>query len=176
MDGTSSWRSSPTRSERRLAVARILGAKGLAGAVRVELLTDWPERVAAGAEVWLDGDVAPTRIAGVETGGRVPVVHLDGVTTREAAESIAGRFLEMPAHELPEATWYWSDLIGLRVEDPGGAAVGELVEIFRAGGNEVYRIVGPAGERLVPALRDTVLRVDLDAGVMVVAADTAEEV
>ena len=176
MGGTSSWRSSPTPSERRLAVARILGAKGLAGAVRVELLTDWPERVAAGAEVWLDGDAAPSRIARVESGGRVPVVHLVGVTTRAAAEALAGRFLEMPAHALPDASWYWSDLIGLRVEEPDGSVVGELVEIFRAGGNEVYRIVGSAGERLVPALRATVLRVDLDARLMVVAADTAEEV
>ena len=153
-----------------------MGAKGLAGAVRVELLTDWPERVAAGAEAWLDGDAAPVRITGVESGGRVPVVHLDGVNTREGAEGLAGRFLEMPAHELPDATWYWSDLIGLRVEEPDGSTIGELVEIFRAGGNEVYRVLGPAGERLVPALRDTVLRVDPVAGVMVVAADTAEEV
>jgi ribosomal 30S subunit maturation factor RimM len=54
--------------------------------------------------------------------------------------------------------------------------VGELVEVFRAGGNEVYRIVGPTGERLVPALRSAVQRIDLEAGVMVVAPDEAEEV
>ena len=67
-------------------------------------------------------------------------------------------------------------IIGLRVESPDGEAVGELVEIFRAGGNEVYRIVGPAGERLVPALRSAVQRIDLAAGVMIVAPDEAEEI
>ncbi len=60
--------------------------------------------------------------------------------------------------------------------EPGGRPVGELVEVFRAGGGEVYRVVGPAGERLVPALRSTVLEVDLGAGRMVVTADDAEEV
>jgi len=50
------------------------------------------------------------------------------------------------------------------------------VEVFRAGGNEVYRIVGPSGERLVPALHSVVQRIDLEAGVMVVSADDAEEV
>lgn len=40
----------------------------------------------------------------------------------------------------------------------------------------MYRVVGPAGERLVPALRTVVQRIDLDAGVMVVAPDEAEEV
>ncbi|HEX7347594.1 MAG TPA: hypothetical protein VF253_12445, partial [Candidatus Limnocylindrales bacterium] len=69
----SSSRSSPTPSDRRLAVARVLGAKGLAGAVRVDLLTDWPERLVAGAELWLDGAPAPLQILRVETGGRVAV-------------------------------------------------------------------------------------------------------
>ena len=54
MGATSSSRSSPTPSERRRAIARVLGPKGLDGGIRVELLTDWPERIAPGAEVWLD--------------------------------------------------------------------------------------------------------------------------
>ncbi len=176
MADTSSWRSFPTPSERRLAVARILGAKGLAGAVRVELVTDWPERLAPGTEVWLEGDPAPITILRVEAGGRTTVLHLDRFTTREAAEALSDRYLEAPARDLPAETYYWGDLMGLRVEAPDGSGVGELVEIFRAGDNEVYRIVGERGERLVPALRSVVLRIDLDAGVMVVAPDEDEGV
>jgi 16S rRNA processing protein RimM len=82
----------------------------------------------------------------------------------------------VPARKLEAGTFYWDDLIGLRVESSAGEAVGELVEVFRAGGNEVYRIVGPSGERLVPALHSVVERIDLEAGVMVVAPDEAEEV
>jgi len=144
--------------------------------VRVEVLTDWPERLEAGAEVWPDGADRPLRIVRAETGGRVPVLHLAGVETREAAEALVGCYLEAPQRSLEEGTYFWEDLVGLRVESPDGGLVGELVEIFRAGGNEVYRIVGPAGERLVPALRSAVVRIDLDAGLMVVAADDAEEV
>ena len=112
----------------------------------------------------------------MESGGRVPVVHLEGIDNRETAEPLAGRYLEVPARDLDAGTYYWDDLIGLRVESSDGEAVGELVEVFRAGGNEVYRIVGPSGERLVPALRTAVERIDLEAGVMVVAPDEAEEV
>ncbi|MCA1569542.1 MAG: ribosome maturation factor RimM [Chloroflexi bacterium] len=154
----------------------MLGAKGLAGAVRVELLTDWPERLTPGTELWLEGDPSPMTIVRLETGGRTTVLHLDGVTTREAAEDLSDRFLEAPARQLPDETYYWADLIGLRVEEPDGSEVGELVDIFRSGANEVYRIVGERGERLVPALRTSVLRLDLEAGLMVVAADDAEEV
>ena len=157
-------------------MARVLGAKGLAGAVRIELLTDWPERLTPGLEVWIEGSDEPDRVAAMETGGRIPVLHLEGVASREAAERLAGRYLEVPPRDLDDETYYWEDLVGLRVESTDGAVVGELVEVFRAGGNEVYRVVGPTGERLVPALRSAVERIDLDAGLVVIAPDNAEEI
>ena len=132
--------------------------------------------MAPGAELWLEGDSEPIRIVRIESGGRTTVLHLDRFTTREAAEALSDRYLEAPVKQLPEGSYYWDELVGLRVEEPDGAPVGQLVEIFRAGDNEVYRILGERGERLVPALRSTVLRIDLDAGLMVIAADDAEEV
>jgi 16S rRNA processing protein RimM len=104
------------------------------------------------------------------------VAYLTGINSRESADAVVGRYLEMPPHELPADTFYWDDLVGLQVLDPQGAVVGELVEVFRAGENEVYRIVGPAGERLVPALKSVVLEIDLAAGRMTVADDDAIEV
>jgi 16S rRNA processing protein RimM len=175
MDATSSSRSSQTPSDRR-AVARVLGAKGLKGGLRIEILTDWPERLQPGAEVWPEGEQAPRRIQSVETGGRVPAIHLEGIDSREAAEGLTGRYLEVPTRILEAGSYYWDDLIGLRVEGPDGRVVGELVEVFRAGGNEVYRVIGSSGERLVPALQRVVQRIDLEAGVMVVAPDDAEEI
>jgi 16S rRNA processing protein RimM len=154
----------------------VLGPKGLRGGIRVEVLTDWPERLAEGAEVWIDGDPEPTRITSVEAGGKSLVLYLAALDSRAAAERVTGRYLEASARELPEGTYYWDQLIGLEIVDPEGRQLGELVEVFRAGGNEVYRVVGPAGERLVPALHDVVLAVDLEAGRMTVAREDAEEV
>lgn len=139
-------------------------------------MTDWPERLVPGAELWLEGDDTPVRIAELESGGRTPVLHLEDVETRETAESLAGRYLETVPQPLPPETYYWDELVGLRVEEPDGTVVGELVEIFRAGGSEVYRVVAGERERLIPALRSAVLRIDLEAGRMVVAPDEAEEV
>lgn len=140
------------------------------------MLTDWPERLAVGAAVWLEGEADATRITAAESGGRSLVLYLASLPTRGAAEAAAGRYLEGPAQNLPDGTYYWDQLIGLSVFESGGAAVGELVEVFRAGGNEVYRVVGSGGERLIPALRSVVLEVDLEAGRMTVTADDAEEV
>ena len=172
----SSLRSSTTPSDARLTVARALGVKGLKGGIRIEVLTDFPDSLLPGAHVWPEGAVEPMRIQRVEPGGRNPVIYLEGVTTREQAEPLVGRFLEVPRRELAEGEFFWSDLIGLRVEEPDGRAVGDLVEVLRVGGSEVYRVVGPGGERLVPALRSAVRRIDLVERLMVVEPDDAEEV
>jgi 16S rRNA processing protein RimM len=169
----SSWRSSATTE--RLAVARVLGAKGLAGSLRIEALTDHPERLAPGEEIWIEDEAAPRKIVEMGWGGRVPVVRLDGISDRAAAQRLVGRYLEAPASPLPADTYYWHQLIGMTAVDEAGTELGAVVEIFRAGENEVYRIEGASGELLVPALRDVVRSIDLERGRMVVRYE-AEEV
>jgi 16S rRNA processing protein RimM len=138
-------------------------------------LTDWPERLDAGAEVYLDEEDRARRIRRTEAGGRVPVLYLEGVESREAAEGLAGRYLEVIPAPLPADTYYWHQLEGLAVSDEAGLELGTLVEVFRAGGNEVYRVVGPDGERLVPALKRIVRHIDLAVGRMVVRLEPEDE-
>jgi 16S rRNA processing protein RimM len=157
-----------------LAVARVLGAKGLSGAFRVEPLTDAPDRLVAGALLFLEGEDRPRRVTQVEAGGRVPVLVLEGITDRDAAQGLAGRYLEVDAPPLPEGTWYWHQIVGLRVSDEQGTSLGSVVEVFRAGENEVYRIEGPDGELLVPALRDVVREIDVPGGRMTVRWEPEE--
>lgn len=142
--------------------------------MRIELLTDWPEHLDPGAILYLDGDDVPRTVAAIERGGRHPVVTLAGVTSREAAEPLVGRYLEVEAGELPEGSYYWHQLEGLQVVDPSGAALGTLVEIFRAGEAEVYRVEGEVGELLIPAVRDVVREIDLASGRIIVAYEPEE--
>ncbi len=96
------------------------------------------------------------------------IIGLEGVNSREAAQALVGRYLEVEAKPLPEGTYYWHQIVGLAVTDVAGSQLGSVVEVFRAGENEVYRIEGPGGELLVPALRSVVRSIDLGAGRMVV--------
>ena len=168
----SSWRSSATTE--RLALARVLGAKGLAGALRIESLTDHSHRLAVGESVWVEAETEPRRIVDASWGGRVPVLQLEGISDRTAAEQLAGRYLEGPPTPLEPDTYYWHQLIGLSVTDESGDPLGHVVEVFRAGENEVYRIEGPGGELLIPALRHVVQSIDLEAGRMVVHYEVEE--
>jgi 16S rRNA processing protein RimM len=170
---TSSWRSSQTTD--RLAVARIIGAKGLGGALKVELLTDWPEHLEPGARVFVEGEEQARLITGAERGKRIPVLTLEGVVSRDAAEGLAGRYLEVEPAPLPAGEYYWHQLEGLRVEDEAGAHLGVVREVFRAGGAEVYRVERTdGGELLVPGIHDVVREIDLDKGRMIVRYEVEE--
>ena len=79
----------------------MLGAKGLAGSVRIEALTDHPERLAEGESIWIEDEPTPRSILEAGWGGRVPFIRLDGISDREAAERLVGRYLEAPANPLP---------------------------------------------------------------------------
>ena len=160
-------RSSPTTE--RLVVARITGAKGLTGTLRIEALTDWPEHLDPGAVVFLEGEDQARAIIAVERGGRIPAIRLDDVPTRDAAEALVGRYLEAEAQTLPAETYYWHEIEGMAVVDESGADIGTIEEVFRAGGAEVYRIARPGHpDLLIAATRDVVRTIDREARRMVI--------
>lgn len=169
----SSSTSKPTSEP--LAVARVMGVRGLKGDLRVMSLTDAPERLSVGELVVVEGETAPREIveAGISKHG--PVLRLVGVTDRDTASALIGRHLLAPAapDDLPPGTYWWHQLEGLEVVTPSGRDIGRLEEVFRVGSNEVYRVVGSDGEVLVPSLRSIVVTIDLAAGQMTIL-DPAE--
>lgn len=139
------------------------------------MLTDRPDRLNVGAPLFVEGEEQARRIEGAETGGRVPVIRLEGIQTRAQAEAVVGRYLEVVAEPLPAGSYYWHQLVGLRVSDEEGHDLGTVVEVFRAGENEVYRVEADGQpDLLLPALRDVVRAIDLEAGRMTVRYESEE--
>jgi 16S rRNA processing protein RimM len=159
-----------------VAVGRILRPQGRRGEVRVEPLTDAPERLRDLAECYLvpppEGE--PRRVEAVRFQGPVPVVKLDGAETIGDAEALAGRLVAIPRaamRPLPPDRFYELDLVGCAVRDPGGAELGTLVDVLGASDERWHdHWVVRAGHRewLVPAVSAIVERVDLAARVVVV--------
>jgi 16S rRNA processing protein RimM len=146
-----------------LTVGRILAPQGVHGEVKVEPLTDFPERFDAGSVLWLQG--APVRVKRSRWQARGLYVVFDGIESRNEAEALRGAELKAPASmALPEDTFYRDDLIGLKVCDEGGQLLGEIADIFSTGSNDVYVVKGSRGELLLPALEDVVKQVDLEGG------------
>jgi 16S rRNA processing protein RimM len=153
---------------RALTAGRVLAPHGVRGEVKVEPLTDFPERFSPGSVLWLRG--APVRVVRGRWQGRTVVLKLEGLDDRDSAERLRGAELQvMPSPEnLAEGVFYRDEVIGLRVIDENGADLGRLADILRTGSNDVFVVRGPRGELLLPATDDVVKSVDLDGGRVVV--------
>ena len=144
----------------RLVVGRVRGFHGLKGTIRMESLTDRAaERFAVGRSLFVEGsDAALTIVESNEdqVGWRVRFAE---VPDRTAAEKLREVYLEVvvaPGEQLPRGEFYWHEVVGASVTDTDGTALGEAVDVYRAGGAEVVVVRGPAGEIDVPLVRAVV--------------------
>jgi 16S rRNA processing protein RimM len=151
-------------------VGQVLGAYGLDGAVKVLSLTDFDDRFNTGSMLVLEGDehvVEWSRNAGGDL-----VVKLKGIENRTMAELFRGRYLEIgedAARPAGEGRFYHHQLIGLAVWTASGRELGRIAEVLERPANDVWVSREGSLEHLIPATRDAVVKVDLDAGQVVVA-------
>jgi len=124
-----------------IIVGRVRKAHGIRGEVLVEVITDAPDAVfASGRRVFAGtagGDISPSRqelhVRTVRSFNEGLLVGFDEVSERNAAEMWRGRYLLLPAEELPppdEEEVYLHDLIGMRVELVDGMTVGTVSELY----------------------------------------------
>jgi 16S rRNA processing protein RimM len=99
------------------------------------------------------------------------LVRFEGVTVREDAAQLTNGELWAARETLPDpgpGTAYTFQLVGLRVETEEGRVLGVIAEVISTGAHPVYAVRGER-ELLVPGAPGVVKRVDLEAGLMVVA-------
>lgn len=151
-------------------VGRIVKVHGLNGEVSVAVAAGPPFVLREGMSVWAVPPAAqprPYRIVRVRQGPKGPLVTLDGITDRHAAEPLRGRTLVADPADLPEG---WDiepeDEIGLRVVDAERGDIGVIEDVIVTGANDVWVVRGGAyGEVLVPVIDDVVTEIDSDTGI-----------
>jgi 16S rRNA processing protein RimM len=164
-----------TAAEPALRVGRVVKAHGLKGGLRIELLTDFPDRFAAGSEVEVGGQRLTVARAEEQDGGLL--VTFEGVDDRSAAELLVGEYCTLPlteARRLPADRFYHFELVGLRVVDARhGRQIGQVAEVLSYDANDVLRVTGGDREVLIPMIRSVVRSITPAEGVITV--DLPEE-
>ncbi|MGB9919418.1 MAG: ribosome maturation factor RimM [Moorellales bacterium] len=152
-----------------VSVGRVTGPHGWKGAVRVEPLTDFPERFREVASLYLvrGENRRELTVQEVKGQGTTIIIKFAEVNTLEEAQELRGAQLEVPrkaVHTLPEGYFYVYELVDLPVYSQQGEFLGYLEEVIRTGSNDVYVVRHPETHRelLLPATREVVKAVDLD--------------
>lgn len=150
-----------------IKVGKIVGTHGHKGAVKVQLLTDFPERFHTGQEYLVQGgrEVLPLILEQCSAHRGMMLAKFQGIDDMEAAGKLRNLFLGVTPdqlHPLPEGSYYHFQLIGMQVEDVDKGNLGLLAEVLETGANDVYVVKSDVyGEILIPAIKQVVVGVDV---------------
>jgi 16S rRNA processing protein RimM len=152
-----------------ITIGRILAPWGVKGKLKVKIETDFPQRFASGAKVYIDQQ--PMAIDSAEWHHEKLVVKLNTIDSIAEAQNLRGKTLEIPHSQiqpLAEGQYYYFQMIGLEVWTTRGELLGTISEILNTESTDVYIVRNAQREVLIPAIEDIVKSVDLNKGQMVI--------
>ncbi len=147
-------------------MGKVVAAQGLQGWVKVQTFTEYLDSL-LDHDTWYVGNEQswrPLQVLEANVHGKVLVAKLQGIADRTAAEKCKGLLIAVPRDSLPEqeeGEYYWSDLIGLSVQNLAGEVFGTVDTLLETGANDVLVIKGEQGETLIPFLASVIQLVDL---------------
>ena len=150
-----------------VVMGKIVAAQGIQGWVKVQTFTEYLDSL-LDYDTWYVGNEhawRPLEVLEANVhGGRVLIAKLQGVVDRTAAEKCKGLLIAVPRNSLPEqpeGEYYWSDLIGLSVENLSGEKFGIVDSLLETGANDVLVVKGEQGETLIPFIASVIQQVSL---------------
>lgn len=149
-----------------MVIGEVAGPFGVHGEVKIDPLTDYPERFETLRHVY----VGPARheypVERARLHKRQVLVKLEGIDTPEQVESLRRQEVLVPraeAAKLPQGHYYFDDLMGAEVVTTDGRAVGAITDIIRTGSNDVYVVGEGRDAALIPAIKGAVTDLDITA-------------
>lgn len=161
----------------RIAIGRLYRPHGIQGEIKF-LPFFKPETILrlTGSFVTLvpeDGSpLFELKFSSFRPGGKRMLAGFEGVDSPEEAARLTHCVVQVPREsmpDLPEGRYYYEEIVGLPVFDPGGVKLGVLTGFFSGGEKDVWTIKTlDGGELLVPCTPDTLKEVDLETGKIVI--------
>lgn len=150
-----------------LVCGKIIKPQGLHGEVKVQPLTDDPQRFLSLKQAFLQQSDGYRAVAVVSVRLHEAFVYLQlqGITSRDQAEQLRGQYLWVDranAAPLPQGRYYIVDIIGAQLLDENGQSHGHVKEIIQTGATDVYVIEQGKKQWMMPALKSIILRYVLD--------------
>ena len=150
-----------------LEIGQIVSTNGLKGFVNVNPFTDDPKKFEKYEIVLVEKkkEIKEFHIEHVRYHKNQVVLKFKEINSIEEAEKLKNAYIRIDrknAEELEDDCYYVVDLIGLNVYDEKENLLGQLIDVFQTGSNDVYVVKNEQGkEILLPAIADVIKVIDI---------------
>ncbi|MDY3250735.1 MAG: ribosome maturation factor RimM [Candidatus Choladocola sp.] len=157
-----------------LQVGAVTSTHGIAGEVKVFPTTDDPKRFKKLKSVLIDTgkEMRELEIVQVKFFKNMVILKFRDHDRIEDVMAYKGKSLYVTrenAVKLRKNEYFIADLIGMTVSAEDGTCLGTLTDVMQTGANDVYVVKLEDGrEVLIPAIRQCILRVDVEQAQMTV--------
>lgn len=149
----------------KIKIGQVVNVVGLKGELKVYHYSDYKERFEELTRIYLENTLY--QISGVRYIKDMVILKLDGIDDRTAAETHKGKDVYIDrkdVRKLPEGTFHIFDLIGMKVVDHNGTAIGTLHDVIRNSSQDLYEVEKDNKSKfLIPAVEEFILKIDMES-------------
>jgi 16S rRNA processing protein RimM len=156
-----------------LEIGKITRYQGNKGEVRIQPSTDIPERFFDLENVYLkkDVEILELDIEYIRFHKQFVIIKFIDVNSIDEAEELKNYRVLIDKSEkylLPEDNYYIDELIDCRVYLSDDQYLGILIDVIDTAGTDIFLIKGELKEYMLPASKDMIIEIDLDAKKIIV--------
>ncbi len=152
----------------RVCLGVIVGAKGIAGEVRIKSFTENPADIGAYGPVESEDGTKTWTLTVVGEAKGVVIARIKSVADRTQADDMKGVKFFVARAKLPkpdEGTYYQADLVGLKVVLTTAEELGTVVAVHNFGGGDIIEVGDGINETvMVPFTSAAIAEVNMKDG------------
>lgn len=160
--------------EQLMEIGQIVNTYGIKGYLKIVPYTDDITRFESLDSIFIEvkKDLKSFIIEDVKYSKNLVLLKLKNIDDINSAEIYKNCYIKIPrskAVKLPEDSYFIVDLIGLNVYTDKGEELGNIIDVFSTGANDIYVVKNELGKQvLLPAISDVIKKVDIQNKKMIV--------
>ena len=154
--------------EEYFEIGQIVNTSGLKGEIKVKPFTDDITKFNNFKTIYISikKELKEFEIEHVRFSKNMVFLKLKGIDTIEEAENYRNLYLKRKRdkdEKLEKDTYYIVDILGCKVYTDEQKELGEVIDVFSTGSNDVYVVKDELGKQvLLPAIKDVIKNVDIE--------------
>ena len=151
---------------------KIINTHGCYGGIKLESWCDAPEVLASMKRIYIEnnGEFVEHKVKKSSVFKQFVILELAEITDMDMALSLKNvtLYADREDFNLSDGEYFLTDIIGLNVIDAdNGTVYGTVTDIINRGASDIYVVNTPNGERMLPAVDEFIISVDVEKGVSV---------